>query len=64
MKNLVIDNGTYKVFAEVNEYLRSNGNVELKFSSLWEDAKNSDEFQTKFRLILTPDQRKILKDLL
>lgn len=64
MKKLVLQNGGYKVFAEVNEYLRSNGNVELKFTTQYDDAKNPEALQTRFRLILSPDQRKTLKELL
>jgi len=64
MKKLVVENDGFRLFAELNDYLRSNGNLELKFSTQWLDAKNPEEFQTKFRLILTPEQRKILKDLL
>ena len=64
MKSLISDNGGYKVYAEVNEYLRSNGNVELKFSTVYDHAKDPEHAEAKFKMILTPEQRKALKDLL
>lgn len=64
MKTLLSDSGDYKVYVEVNSYLRSDGGVELKFTSKWDSAKNPDEEQVRFRTILTAEQRKILKDLL
>ncbi len=64
MKALISDNGDYRVFAEVNEYLRSNGDVQLSFHTQWVRAKNPDEEHTKFRMILSPAEIDNLKKLL
>lgn len=64
MKTQISDSGDYKVFVEVNEYLRSNGNVHVKFLTKWEKAKNPEEEQTKFQMILSPQELENLRSLL
>ena len=64
MKNLISENGGYKVYAEVNQFSNSHQDVELKFVTSYDSAKNPEEEQVKFKMILTPEQRRVLKELL
>ena len=64
MKTLISENGAYKVYAEVSDYIRSEGNANLKFITVWEDAKDPTGEQVKFQMILNPEQRQRLKEIL
>lgn len=64
MKTLVSDNGVYKLFVEILKPIQDTGKVQLKFSSQWLDAKNSDDFQTKFAADLSPEELQRLKNFL
>lgn len=64
MKTLLSENGGYRVYVELNDFVRSNGSTELKFISTYDSSKNPEYEQTKFAIILTPEQRRILKDIL
>ena len=64
MKTLISDNGGYQVYAELRDYARSNGNRQLRFITVWDNAKDPEGEQVKFEMILTPEQRKLLKEVL
>lgn len=64
MKTLISENGAYKLYAEIVEPVRDMGKVQLKFTSQWTDAKNPNEFQTKFEAILSKEELGRLRDLL
>jgi len=64
MKHLLCDNGGYEMYVELSDYLRSNGNLVLKFTSKYQDSKNPDDEQVRFQIILTEEQRKVLKSIL
>lgn len=64
MKTVVQENEAYKLFAEIRPCINPDNLVELRFMSKYEGAKNPNELQTKFTLVLTPEERKRLKDFL
>ena len=64
MKTLISDTNGYRVYAELRDYDRSNGNRQLRFITVWDNAKDPKGEQVKFEMILTPEQRKLLKELL
>lgn len=64
MKTLISENGAYKVYAEISNYSRSEGNSNLKFFTVWEDAKDPTGEQVKFQMILSPEERQRLKEIL
>jgi len=64
MKTVIQENEAYKLFAEIRPCINPDHLVELRFMSKYEGAKNPDELQTKFTLVLTPEERKRLKDFL
>lgn len=64
MKTVIQDNEAYKMFAEIRPCINPHNLVELRFMSKYEGAKNPDELQTRFALVLTPEERKRLKDFL
>lgn len=62
MRTLISNNNGYKTYVEKNDYLRSNGNKQIRFLTVWEDAKDPTGEQVKFEMFLTPEQQKKLKD--
>ena len=64
MKTVIQENEAYKMFAEIRPCINPDNLVELRFMSKYEGAKNPDELQTKFTLVLTPEERQRLKDFL
>ena len=56
--------GGYKLFVELIKPISSIGKSHLKFSSQWDDAKDANEFQTKFTAELSPEELQRLKDFL
>lgn len=64
MKTVIQENEAYKLFAEIRPCINPDNLVELRFMSKYEGAKNPEELQTKFTLVLTPEERQRLKDFL
>ena len=64
MKTVIQENEAYKVFAEIRPCINPDNLVELRFLSKYEGARNADELQVKFSLVLTPEERQRLKDFL
>lgn len=64
MKTLISNTDGYRVYAEIRSYDRSEGNIQLRFSTQWDNAKNPEAEQVKFEMILTPEQRACLKHFL
>ena len=64
MKTAIQENDAYKLFAEIRPCVNPSNLVELRFLSKYEGAKNPDEMQVKFSLVLTPEERQRLKDFL
>ena len=64
MKTVIQENEAYKLFAEIRPCINPDNLVELRFMSKYEGAKNPEELQTKFSLVLTPEERQRLKDFL
>ena len=64
MKTVIQENDVYQVIAEIRPCINPDNLVELRFLSKYEGARNPDEFQVKYSLILTPEERKRLKDFL
>ena len=64
MKTVIQENEAYKMFAEIRPCINPDNLVELRFMSKYEGAKNPDELQTRFTLVLTPEERQRLKDFL
>jgi hypothetical protein len=61
MKTLIQENGGAPLFAEIRPVLRPADLVELR---LLEQSNYSDELLVKLRIVLTPEERKRLKELL
>jgi hypothetical protein len=59
-KTLISENGNYRVYAELVKPI-SVGNVSdhLRFYTQW-----NDNTEMRFELVLTPEQRKQLKEML
>jgi hypothetical protein len=65
MKTLISNNGGYKLFVEVGDPIKhTDGDVQIRFLTQYEDAKNPDELHVKFAAVLTKEQRQTLKDIL
>ena len=64
MKTLIKDIDGFKFFAEVHDIESPAGCQILKFTTQWNNAKHPDEEQVKFQLILSKEEREILKNLL
>jgi hypothetical protein len=64
MKTLISNNGGYKLYAEIVKPVRDVGQVQLRFTSQWNTAKNPDEFQTRFETMLTVKELSVLKSML
>ena len=64
MKTVIQENEVYQTLVEVRPCVNPDNLVELRFLSKYEGARNSDEFQIKYSLILTPEERQRLKDFL
>lgn len=64
MKTLISDTEGYRVIAEILEVQRPDNLVQLRFLTQWTDAKDPAGFQKKFELLLTPEQRQRLKEIL
>lgn len=64
MKTLIQESGVYKLYAEFRNCENPNNLVELRLLSQWDAARNPDELHVKLSLILTPEERKRLKDFL
>lgn len=64
MKTVIQENEAYKMFAEIRPCINPDNLVELRFMSKYEGAKNPDELQTRFTIVLTPEERQRLKDFL
>lgn len=64
MKTLISDTNGYQLYVETRDYLKSNGNKQLRFITVWDDAKDPTGEQVKFEMILTPEQRQKLKEVL
>lgn len=61
MKTLIQENGGCPLFAEIREAIRPAGLVELR---LLEQSNSSDELLVKLSIILTPEERQRLKEVL
>ena len=65
MKTLISNNGGYKLIVEVTDPIKhTDGDVQIRFLTQYEDAKNPDELHVKFGAVLTKEQRQTLKDIL
>ena len=64
IKKLISDNGSYRVYAELNEFDGSTTTYSLRFKTVWTDAKDPTAEQTKFEVFLDKDQLTRLKELL
>lgn len=63
MKTLILESGTYKVFAEYRECIPSD-RKQLRILSQLTDSKNPDELQVQFEMTLNEEEIKRLKDFL
>ena len=63
MKTLILESGTYKLFAEYKDCIPDT-HKELVISSQLTDSKNPDEFQVQFRVTLNESERETLKNFL
>jgi hypothetical protein len=64
MKTLIQSNGGYTVYAEIREAISPKGLVELRVLTQWDNAKDPEDVQVKFSMMLTPEDRQRLKDFL
>lgn len=65
MKKLISNNGGYKLFAELKEIpLSKDHEYELRFTTVYEDAKDPNDEQVKFQLILDEQSLSNLTDLI
>jgi hypothetical protein len=52
------------VYAELREAISPKGLVELRVLTQWDNAKDPEDVQVKFSMMLTPEDRQRLKDFL
>lgn len=65
MKTLISNNGGYKLFAELKEIpLSKDHEHELRFTTVYEDAKDPNDEQVKFQIILDEEALSNLTDLI
>lgn len=64
MKTLISDTSGYRVMAELREVQIPENLIQLRFLTQWDHAKNPKGEQVKFEMLLTPEQRERLKNIL
>lgn len=65
MKKLISNNGGYKLFAEIRAIpLSKDHEHELRFTTVYEDAKDPTDEQVKFQLVLDEEALSNLTDLI
>jgi hypothetical protein len=64
MKTVLSNNDGFKYLVEVVEINRPAKYTKLSFSTEWDDARRDGSEQQSFQVILSPEQRLFLKELL
>jgi len=64
MKTLINDNKGYKTFVKTSEVLKPEGHIELEFLTVWDNSKYPEGEQTKYRIVLNPEELDRLKETL
>jgi hypothetical protein len=61
MKTLINDNNGYKTYVKTQKVLKPEGYIQIEFTTVWENAKYPEGEQTKYRIVLSPDDIEKLK---
>lgn len=64
MKTIVSETDGFKTLVEIRSVIHPEGYSELKFSTEWDGARRDGSEQIQYRLLLSQEQLKNLKDLL
>ena len=64
MKTVLSNNEGFKYLVEVVEINHPSSHTKLSFSTVWDNARRDGSEQKSFQIVLSPEQRKALKDLL
>jgi hypothetical protein len=64
MKQLISQNGGYKVYAEMKQIDYPEKTKVLQFSTEWDNSKSPETEHVKFTMFLTDDQLSTLKQMI
>ena len=64
MKTVISDIEGFRTIVEITSVARPAGHVQVKFSTEWDGARRDGTEQVQYRLLLSQEQLKNLKDLL
>jgi hypothetical protein len=63
-RKIISDNEGFKTIVELSEISRPSNHVQLKFLTEWDGAKRDGSEQVQYTMILSSEQRQMLKELL
>jgi hypothetical protein len=64
MDTLINNNKGFKTFVKINDVFKPEGYSEVEFFTVYESAKYPEGKQTKYRVVLSAEERQKLKDCL
>lgn len=63
-RKIISDNEGFKTIVELSEISRPANHIQLKFLTEWDHAKRDGSEQVQYTMVLSSEQRKMLKELL
>jgi hypothetical protein len=63
-RKIISDNEGFKTIVELNEISKPSNHVHLKFLTEWDGARRDGSEQVQYTMVLSSEQRKMLKELL